>query len=211
MNEITISDLEQFADGKESLQIILELPTISKVNNPYAKFTELIERAIDHISQEIARNPELKQNLSEDQITHEVVMLLRNMGFDATHETKVGGHCDITIEARQQMLWLGEAKKIHNQNNHWLYKGFMQLSSRYSTGNNYQNTGGIIIYCFASRIDKIMKNWENYLKNNFIDDIDINWCHKVHSVFYSEHIHERTGQKFRVRHVPISLYFLPRE
>lgn len=209
MAEITLRDLKDRAT-KTPEKVFLGLTDLSNVSDPYAKFVELVDMAIDWIAQDLARNPELRQGLSEDQLTVQLVLSLKSMSFDASHEMKVGGHCDILIEARDEMLWLGEAKKIKKTNNAWLYKGFEQLNSRYSTGALNQDSGGIIIYCFAPRIDQIMSSWKKYLTRKFAD-LTTSPCAINPFAFRSEHVHMRMGRRFKVRHTPISLHFEPKD
>jgi hypothetical protein len=40
-------------------------------------------------------NPELRRNDGEDRLTIEIVNVLRGMGYNAGHETKIGGHTDL--------------------------------------------------------------------------------------------------------------------
>lgn len=210
--EITLNDLKKYAErgNDESFLIRLELQNLYNVSDSYSKFVDLIERAIDFIGKELAKNPKYQKGLSEDQITNQIVNSLRLIGFDATHDTENGGHCDIVIEACNQMLWLGEAKMIKSKNNNWLYKGYNQLYTRYSTGNDYQDRGGMIVYCFAPYMNKIMNAWKDYLQNKY-PNIQIAPCKKYSLAFYSEQDHIRTGRKFIVRHIPISFYFSPED
>lgn len=202
----SVADLKARASSTTSL-INIDLLLLTATD--YQRFVELVDKALDWIAQELSRNPELHKKQSEDQLTIQVVSLLRAMTFTAHHETKVGGHCDVVIEYKFEFLWLGEAK-IFDSDYSWLFKGFEQLNTRYSTGNPNQNSGGMIIYSFKDRIDRMMKRWMDHLEENFsdiaIEDCPVNQLAKI-----STHPHKRTGLKYRVRHVPISLYFDPQD
>jgi hypothetical protein len=136
------------------------------------------------------------------------VTILRAMGFNATHDTYVRGHCDIVLEGKNGFLWLAEAK-IH-RDYAWLLKGLDQLSTRYSTGGPGQDAGTLIIYCKRPRIDKLMVDWQQYLQTHY-PKIKMLPCRENPNVFVSAHVHIGTGAKFRIRHVPVSLYFDPKD
>jgi hypothetical protein len=212
MYDITVGDLKRVATTtprKVQLDLMLLDVDVVSLPNLYAKFVELIETAIDWSAQELARNPEVRQGKTEDQLTQEIIVALRAMRFDAKHDVKIGGHCDITIEGRDEFLWLGEAK-IHKEDYAWLFAGFQQLNTRYSTGGVNQDRGGILIYCFAPRIDRIMSRWKEHL-GEMVDGVSVVECEKNPMALRSSHIHERTGRPFNVRHVPIGLYFRPQD
>lgn len=172
----------------------------------YAEFVALVDEAIDWVGQEFARNAQFKQDRSEDELSVDLVIALKAMGFWAGHDTAVGGHCDIVIEGARAFLWLGEAK-IHRDYD-WLLKGYRQLTTRYSTGNPEQDAGGLVIYCFGPRIDEIMKNWNEHLVSNE-QELSTDVCPKNALAFLSMQKHTRTGRQYRVRHVPISLHHKP--
>jgi hypothetical protein len=183
-------------------RISLELLVCSS----YARFVELIEQALDHIAITLARNPELKQKHSEDQLTIDLVSGLNFMGFSARHETKVGGHCDVVIEGRDDYLWLGEAKIYTSYS--WLFKGFRQLDTRYATAHPNQDAGGFLIYCFQERVDKIMGKWQEKAGRA---GLSFQSCPNNPLARISKHTHRRTGRQFRVRHMPFSLYWNPQD
>lgn len=166
-----------------------------------------VEKAIDHVAQELARTPQYRQERGEDDLSTDLVSLLKIMGFQASHDTAYGGHCDIVIEGRDNFLWLGEAK-IHTGYD-WLYKGFEQLDTRYATAMPGQDAGGMIIYSFNRRADQLMEKWKAHLQEKRAG-IDTTACPVNPLAFVSSHPHERTGRQFRVRHVPIPLWFDPK-
>jgi hypothetical protein len=197
----TLHELQLLAKGNVPVEVSLALMFADTAGDILAQ----VDVAIDHIAQEFARTPKERQGRSEDGLTMDVVTSLRDMGFQASHDTTVGGHCDLVIEGRYNFLWLGEAK-IH-KSYEWLLEGFNQLDSRYATASKHQDRGGIIIYCFGGRVDKIMAEWAARLKKERpevrVDHSDgERW-------FTSSHIHGRTGRHYRVRHVPIALQWNP--
>lgn len=167
-----------------------------------------VNRAIDHIAQDFARTPKERQGRSEDALTMDIVTSLSSMGFRASHDTTIGGHCDIVIEARDNFLWLGEAKIQSSYD--WLVQGFNQLDMRYATGSASQDHGGIIVYCYHGRTDSIMDEWAERLKEAR-SDVEVTPRAHLDSYFTSSHIHRRTGRPYQVRHVPIALQWNPPE
>lgn len=207
--ELSLSDLKKLTSNKPQ-EIAVRLICLGLEGQNYESFIGIVEDAIDWISQKFARNPELRKDRSEDEISIDLITSLCSLGFDASHDEKTGGHCDVTINVRQEYIWMGEAKKVTGVDISWLYKGYLQLSNRYSTGMPGQDSGGILIYANCPRIDHVRDSWEKYLQAK-IKDVTTTRCSKNDLAFFSEHLHERTGRVFRIRHLPVSLYFEPRE
>jgi hypothetical protein len=176
--------------------------------NNHADRLIYVRKAVDYIAQEMSKNSHLKQDRSEDELTGDIISQLKCMGFTASHDTQYGGHCDIVIEAREDFLWIAEAKKHGNYD--WLLKGFQQLDTRYTTGLAGQDSGELIVYHFGQRTDKIMRAWAEYLK---LRRIDVNVLQTADNKLYftSEHTHKRTGRTFNIRHLGINLYFKPED
>jgi hypothetical protein len=174
----------------------------------HARRVELVEDAIDWIAQEHSKTRQHRYDRDEDGLTTDIITDLKSMGFDASHDKDYGGHSDIVIEARDDFLWLGEAK-IHSGYG-WLLKGFQQLDTRYATALPGQDSGGLIIYVNQERVDQVMDRWSTHLSENR-PDVTIETCIKNPLARRSSHVHQRTGRPFKVRHVPISLYFKPKD
>ena len=169
---------------------------------------DAVNAAIDWIVQEHTKTRHKRQNRDEDSLTIDVVTELKAMGFDASHDTQYGGHCDIVIESKDGFLWLGEAK-IHKDYN-WLLKGFQQLDTRYSTGLPGQDAGGMIIYFFGQNALAMMDTWAERLVEAR-PDVSISTSQLNPLVRDSIHIHPNSGLPFKVRHTPINLYHKPED
>ena len=178
------------------------------VAGTHADRVALIEEAIHWIGQELTKNKQHKQDRGEDELTVDLINNLRSMGIDASHDTQYGGHCDIVIEAKDNFLWIGEAK-IHSTYD-WLLKGFDQLDTRYATGLFGQTYGALIIYSYNARIDQMMKTWETHLTSHR-PDVTTRDCAKYPLALRSTHTHQVAGHLFNVWHFPISLYFNPQD
>ncbi len=169
---------------------------------------QIVEDAVDSISLEFAETPQHRKDRDEDGLTIDVVTSLKHMGFQATHDEDIGGHCDIVVRGKDHFLWLAEAK-IHNAYN-WLAKGCEQITTRYSTGMLGQDAGALVIYCKAENVKGIMDRWRQHFGTLFPDAV-ITDCPRSPLSFVSTVIHPRSGLPFRIRHIPISVWHDPQE
>jgi hypothetical protein len=174
----------------------------------YDEFVSIVNDAIDLIAAEFAQTRHKRQDRSEDELTVDLVSSLVFMGFEASHDTDVGGHCDVVIKHRGIHLWLGESKKHSSYD--WLLQGFQQLDMRYATGLPNHNQNGILIYCYQKNVKRIMENWMAHLVASR-PDVQAAFCEKNPLVFISRHTHEGSGLELIVRHVPVLLYHDPND
>jgi HEAT repeat protein len=188
----------------EIYQQAQEADNLGFENNIIRKLYEDIDKVISLIRE----NPELRQNDKEDRLTIDIVNQLRCFGYDASHETKIGGHVDLVVR-KDDLLWLGEAK-IYSDNN-YLWEGFLQLTTRYSIGDSNQEHGGLLIYIRQGDASSIMKKWQEYLLSKNLPDYSFKPCKMNRAAFISTHRHERSGKPFHVRHIPVMLHFAPQD
>ncbi|SJM91465.1 conserved hypothetical protein [Crenothrix polyspora] len=175
----------------------------------YEEFVSVLYKDIDAIVLNIEENPELRKNDSEDRLTIEIKSSLTHMGYSASHDTKIGGHADLIVK-KKSWLWIGEAK-IHSSYD-YLFQGFQQLTTRYSTGSYNNCEGGMLIYIRKRNIQQIMQKWEEHLKKkDEVTELKISKCPVNPFSFYSTHHHQRTNLPFKVRHIPFNLYFFPED
>lgn len=176
----------------------------------YGQFVSILNDDIDDIIGRIQENPELREDDGEDRLTIDIVNMLKTLGYDADHERKIGGHTDISVRGKNHFLWIGEAK-IHGAYE-YLYSGFQQLCSRYSTGDHNQDCGGLIIYIRNKNAANVVKEWRERFQGSGLDELEISDCPKKPDlVFHSSHKHDRSGRNFRVRHIGVILNFAPRD
>ncbi|MCW0001336.1 hypothetical protein OE766_24245 [Pararhizobium sp. YC-54] len=152
---------------------------------------------------------EKKKGLSEDEITLQICEMLEMAGFQAAHDTEIGGHCDIVVKGKNHFLWLAEAKKHDSYD--WLNKGFQQLSTRYSTGKMGQDHGEVLVYCYISDAKAMLKKWreELHARNSDVETADSSESNAL--VFHSKQKHASSGLDFHVRHKAIALYWDPQD
>jgi len=135
-------DAIQFRYGFYNYEIYQQAKEANNLEFEY-DFIRVLYEDIDKVIAQIQENPELRQNDTEDRLTIDIVNQLHILGYNASHDTKIGGHVDITVR-KNGFLWLGEAK-IYRDNT-YLWEGFTQLTTRYSIGDSNQEHGGLLIY-----------------------------------------------------------------
>lgn len=179
------------------------------ITNNYDDFVDNLYIQIDKILGNFEKNPELHQHDSEDRMTIEIANGLNLIGYNVTHEEKIGGHADLSVKHRNGWLWIGEAK-IHSDYG-YLWQGFQQLTTRYTTGNDNQNAGGLIIYIRNKNAKSVIDTWKERLNTNYGIQ-EFSPCPKRESFsFFTRHVHSRSGIPFNVRHMGVVLGFDPRD
>lgn len=177
----------------------------------YEEFVCVLYKDIDSILGGFQENPELLKADGEDRLSSEIKRSLKLLGYIATHDEKIGGHSDLVVRGKKpEFLWIGEAK-IHS-NYDYLYKGFQQLTTRYTTGDVNQDRGGMIIYIKNNDAKNVVVQWRAHLKAKALEDYaDDNCAERPDFVFYSVHKHERSGAPFKVKHIGVILSFDPKD
>jgi hypothetical protein len=175
----------------------------------YDEFIKILHQDIDEIIQDIQENPELKQNDSEDRLTLDTLVNLRRLGYEASHDSKVGGHTDLLVKHSRGYKWIGEAKIYDG--NAYLWKGFMQLTERYSIGDHNQKDGGMLIYLKIPNADRVIQSWKEYLESQNLPEYKYETCSTNNLYFFSKHRHTKSGLIFTVRHMTVLLHFNPQD
>jgi len=208
MGEVTIEQLECY--GATSTVARIQWATMrwhSGAPPCYAEFVDVVETAVAQICNELARDPQMHYGQKEDHITYGLVGRLKVFGFHAAFDTTVGGHCDVVVKWNDDLIWLAEAK--HYTSNSWLWKGYQQLSSRYSTGEPRGSRGGMLIYCSKPRTDLLMESWKGYMLDQCSDFVFEPKPDRLANAFSSHAVSNRTGVAEVVTHFPVSIYFEP--
>jgi hypothetical protein len=174
----------------------------------YDDFIKILYEDIDTIIFQLQENPELLQHDTEDRMTISIVNGLRCMGYIASHESKIGGHADLSVK-KDKFTWIGEAKIHHNYD--YLWEGFQQLTTRYSIGDSNQRDGGLLIYIRGKDANQVIQRWQEHLVSKQLPAYSTFQCTMRDASFFSIHKHERSGCEFQVRHMPVMLYFKPKD
>ncbi|SMC51782.1 hypothetical protein SAMN06297251_103127 [Fulvimarina manganoxydans] len=198
----TLREIQALAGDSEPNRIRIGL-MFAETNEQRAR---LVEDAIDHIAIEFGETPHHRKDRDEDGITIDVVSSLKMMGFRATHDEDIGGHCDIVVRDRDNFLWAAEAK-IHSRYG-WLEKGTKQIIDRYSTGVPGQDAGGLVVYVKVANTKAVMETWRKHFVEAFPHASTVQ-CERNPLALVSTFTHPRSGLPFRLRHVPISFYHHP--
>lgn len=181
----------------------------SRKKNTLAKnFTKLCESAEKGFRdpKELKNHLKLLEKVLEDDITCRVVEHLDLQGFRASHESDHNGHVDILVQSDDKAYtWLGEAKLYNGSK--YSEKGLYQLVSDYSTGAENES-GGVLLYLNGTRLQvkEIMHEWQSHLtslsadKNNRLESLTFEPKKGTSAIFYTSHIHHRSGDPYRIRH-----------
>ena len=206
LDALTLSQLKGFQDYIPELRNFPERILI----RTYEEFISVLYKDIDAIVADMEENPELRNGDKEDRLTIEIKSFLKHMGYDASHDSKIGGHADLVVK-KNNWLWIGEAK-IHSTYD-YLFQGFQQLTTRYSIGSHNNCEGGMLIYIHNQSVGKVMSKWKEHLEGRKEDvcNLETFECPANPLSFYSTHSHQRTDQTFKVRHIPFNLYFAPQD
>lgn len=169
----------------------------------YEEFIEQLYADIDESIYELQATRELRQEDSEDRISLDILVGLKRYGYYATHDSKTGGHVDLSVRLGSHS-WIGEAKKDGN-----FHEGFLQLTSRYvqASGNYAHDQGGLLFYMVktADALSKL-NAWRTQLTNDGHLCTD---CRTNRLAIYSTHKLEGSGTDFKVRSIAVSLYHNP--
>lgn len=206
LGDFTLSALINYSDHIPMLRGFPE----RILADSYEKFIFALYQDIERIICNIEENPELRKNDNENRLTIDIVNQLRCIGYDASHDEKIGGHADICVK-KNNYIWIGEAK-IHSSYP-YILQGFQQLCTRYSNGGSNRKEGALIIYIFSKDAKGIMDKWKQHLldSNEYKDNIEIEEQMDLYRelCFYSKHKHSASGLDFRVKHIPVLLNFDP--
>lgn len=206
VKNLSLQDLENLGDlipgvGNFARRLLCE---------SYEDFVEVLNDDLDSIIFGLQENPELLRKDSEDRLTTEIKRTLRLLGYQATHDEKIRGHSDLVVRGSRNYLWLGEAK-IHSSYN-YLFQGFQQLTTRYSTGESNQSVGGLIVYIRRNNAAGTMKTWRTRLKQQKLTEYSDTDCTKRPGLaFHTTHKHQASGTAFHVRHMAVMLGFDPKD
>lgn len=183
----------------------------------YKNFKEYVRLNLDEAITKFEQNANrMNFSLSEDQLTLYLISLFEKpfLGLNASHEINQRGHCDITVKLHN-FIWHGEAKK-HSSGYAYLFKGYTQLTERYSSGTVNSASGGVIIYSQNSLCADVMKKYIKYVtkgapKIHKCKNVSTRQCAMNPLVYYSGHLHSATQLEYEVIHYPVNLYFNPKD
>lgn len=181
-----------------------------KFTQNYDEFVEIIYQDLDMIIRELEADRHVNHNLGEDQLTTQLKTNLRSRGHDANHEAAHGGNTDLVVRHPQGFVWLGEAKIAEGSS--YLYEGYLQLTTRYATGSNTGQQGGILIYIRTPNANRTMTRWKSHLCSQGLPEFFLEECKNNEIAFFSTQTLENGyGLPYRVKHIPLCLSHNPQD
>ena len=171
----------------------------------YPDWVELVEGAIQFEMRLMTERRHDLHDLDEDALSAILNISLKNLNLDASAKF-VNGNTDLTVEYNGYK-WLGEAK--FGDDVAKVYKGYLQLTTRYATGVSGQSAGGMLIYCPHSSANVALAAWRAALEKQLPS------CNsrdgEVELTFRSEDTCVATGAKLDIVHIALPLYHKPLE
>jgi hypothetical protein len=204
VSHITLEQFNRYV-GKKVVQAAFNRARIGE-DGTYPEFIEQLYKDLDQAIYDLQASREMRQNDGEDRITIDILSRLNVVGYSATHDTKTGGHVDLSIRLGDEHSWIGEAKKDGG-----FQEGLLQLTTRYvqASGNYAHDHAGLLFYLIKSPdAYGTLNRW----KNKLADDGTVSHaCDKNTLAFYSVHTLIGSGTMLNVRTMCVSLYHDPKD
>lgn len=209
MSESNLSTLSQLEDA-------LEAPGGPGPRNSVqqfiaADFEEYLEgfyAVMDRHIEYLTTGPQFLQrdHVGEDRVTFFLIGQLRASGFAVSRDERAGSP-DMVLEW-QGHSWIGEAKIYKGPA--YVLEGWLQLTTRYSTGTTRQCNGGILCYYYGENALSASRDWQAKL-TEVEDGINISGCRLDALAFRTSHPHRKSGLPFNVRHSFVLLSHDPQD
>lgn len=198
---ISLEDFYRYSP-KPAVQAMIRRAMLGE-GGTYDEFIEQLYADIDESIYALQATRELRQDDGEDRITLDILLGLNRQGYQATHDSKTGGHVDLSVRLGSHS-WIGEAKKDGN-----FQEGYLQLTSRYvqASGNFAHDQGGLLFYMIqaADALGKL-NDWRTKLTT---DGYTCSDCGKNKLAFYSTHKLVGSGTDFKIRSMAVALHHKP--
>lgn len=201
MKKFTLEQWLLLADVNPGLKFQMSLQAADSAE----ELRSIVEDATDSVINEIVKHRQFKQDLSEDELTAELVGGLSLLGIPAVHGSEIGGRTDVSASMRFGFIWIAEAKLWKGGS--WAYKGFRQLLTRYATGMPNQDHGALILYFDQPSVTALMEKWRETLERRTTITSDTERLSTVS--FRTRHAHPALGADFAVRHFAVPLFWKP--
>ncbi|MEN8549773.1 hypothetical protein ABFW07_10215 [Acinetobacter soli] len=199
---------------------------IQRLNpNSYQDFLDLLYKDLDEIINDLQQDREalLKKfkacnddaKIFEDDVNNQIVRSLKYKCYNSAHDKFHNGHVDIHVTIPGfEYTWLGESKIWNGVT--YIDQGFKQLNDAYSTGEDNDSAGGVLIYIVDTQLtaNAMMEKWANSLLTydpssppNNVKGLGV-YCEypsNRKNSFISTHEHPYSGLEYNVRHMSIYL------
>ena len=186
----------------------------------FDEFCRSVRLALKSAVQSVEKNADKYYNLSEEQLSTTISLLLERSGFSAKNEPSNRGHVDILVE-KDDYSWLIEAKIGYN--NHKIFEGLLQLTSRYLTN---QKSACLLLYFKKRDVKSDFSKWKTFIEqkewigyatdNNILEECSFSLHEttvKPDSNFanygFISDIKTTAGESVDIYHVGVNLYYRP--
>lgn len=214
MPDVTVREMRIVHQGNPVMNAVFDWSiSVATGLHTYEKFCECVETVVVHSIGQMILNPKECAGRSEDSLSLEIIKSLRTVSFSAEFDATNGGHCDIAAKFGTAYSWIGEAKKYTGPKK--LLKGYLQLTTRYSTGQENDSRGAMIVYFFVPDTADKMLQWKDYLvaqhSSKSRRQVSSHPMTNPANSFRTMQAHKRTGLPYEVKHFSVPLHFDPED
>ena len=211
MSTLSLHDLNNLQSHPDSKSCIAEYK--AKVFGDYEEYNVFVKRInneIDAIIRKMEAARDYFKGQSEDAITYNICMMLEQRSITASHGKYASGETDLIVEHGPN-LWIAEAKWWKANEN--ALEGMRQLATRYSTGGDNANSGGVLLFNKTGNLyDKLERLKEIYTdKGDEFLDICVFPCKASCFAFMTKHKNASSGLNFEVRHRALNFHHNPQD
>lgn len=198
-----------------------DLAKLSSLNGPaaraarrllvtsYREFIEVLYEDLDEAFKYIIQTRDLRKKESEDRTTADIIGQLIGRSYDAKHDEKHGGHCDIIVSHPSGYTWFAECK-IHSGSYEYLRKGFDQLCTRYMPGTPHADSGALILFVRSVDCAAVVAEWRKRIASYGYEEFADKDCPVWNELgFLSTHTSAGAGRALNIRHTALALHFAP--
>ena len=203
--EPTIDDLRAEANKSPVSRLHFDI-LMWRFNPP--SYSAWVSRVEDALLYEVGLMTERRHDLhdlDEDALSAILNISLQNLNLDAGAKF-VNGNTDITVQYNSYK-WLGEAKFGADVGK--VLKGYLQLTTRYTTGMDGQSSGGMLIYCPHGSAKTALAGWRAALQHEFPDCNARDGSSDL--IFRSEDTCMATDAKLDIVHIAVPLFHNPQD
>ncbi|AOY89914.1 hypothetical protein BKP64_18060 [Marinobacter salinus] len=163
----------------------------------FQEFLEGFYEALDDCLEDLSTGPQYFQqdHVGEDRVTFFLTKMLKLSGF-AVERDERAGNPDLVLSWKKHS-WIGEAKIYKGPA--YLLEGWLQLTTRYTSGTSRQSNGGILVYFYGEDALSASQAWQKKLQVEQ-ETINVSSCHLDALSFRTTHPHRKSGLPFYVRH-----------
>lgn len=186
----------------------------------FDEFCRSVQITLTGAIQSLEKHADKYYNLSEEQLSTTISLLMEKSGYKTKNEPSNRGHVDIFVE-KDNYEWLIEAKIAYN--NHKIFEGLLQLTSRYLTN---QKSACLLLYFKKRDIKSDFEKWKSFLdkkewleyanNNNILEDCNfslnetkVKAAPSCFSYGFMADIKTTAGETVDIYNIGANLYYRP--